>query len=142
MGIDRALIERDADPLFAAPDRVPRTDELIGRYHQSEIMRDANGIGDFNARAIRRDISYRAVDAAAVVKRKRAAFEHSMPGYSSLLDHRRGSKYQSVSVENSKAELLAIESNVRCIWTGIQASFTIVHPLHAPSSAAMVVRIA
>jgi hypothetical protein len=91
-------------------------------------MRHADGICEFNARAIRRDISYRTIDAAAVVERECAAFKHSAPRYRSLLDHRRWSEFHSMSVEDTNAELLAIESNVRCIWTAIQALFTIVQP--------------
>jgi hypothetical protein len=110
--LDASLVERDADPLFASPNRVARAHELIGCYHKGKVMRHPDAICDFNARAIRGDISYGAIDAAALVERECAAFEHSMPRYRSLLDHRRRSEFQSMSVENSRVELPAIESNV------------------------------
>src|SRR3979409_2771384 len=76
----RILVERDADPLFAAPDRVATAHELIGRDDQREGPRDAERIGKINACATGRDVSHGAVDAAPAAERDRAAFEDPVAG--------------------------------------------------------------
>jgi hypothetical protein len=53
--IDRvhALIERDADPLVAAPDRMAAADELVSLYHQPERRRQVDAACEFKCGAFR-----------------------------------------------------------------------------------------
>src|ERR1700722_17651084 len=87
-------VERDADPLFAAPYRAAAAHELIGLNEEREGLRQANGIGDIETRPAGRNVSHHAIDAAATAKGEHAVFEHPMSGRRPFLDsalvHRRG----------------------------------------------------
>jgi len=87
------VLEREADALIVAPDRVAITHEAIGCDHQRKRRRQPDRACDIDARAARRQVSHRAFDAAAAAaKRDRALFENPVPGYYSFFDHRRESE--------------------------------------------------
>src|SRR5665647_764034 len=114
---ERALVERDTDPLLVAPHRAAAAHELIGLDHQHERLRHAHGIGDIDPRAARRDVAHRAVQAATAAEGEHAALEHPVSGLDPFLDHRRGFPIVAdhVRVRNSNAKLLSIKSNIRAI---------------------------
>jgi hypothetical protein len=60
-----ALIERDADPLFFAPDHMTGHVKPVSREHQREVFGDANRAGDVQRRPGIRHIADHAIDGAA-----------------------------------------------------------------------------
>lgn len=61
----------------------------IGLYDEREGRRYADGTGNIEARALRRDVANHAVDAAALAKCERAVLENSLSGRGPFFDHRR-----------------------------------------------------
>jgi hypothetical protein len=80
------LVERDADLVIVAPDRMAGAHEMVAVDVKRELRRQSNRICDVDARAARREISHRAVDDTAVVKRQPSALEYAVPGVRTPLD--------------------------------------------------------
>jgi hypothetical protein len=95
-------IERHADPLLAAPDRVAAAHELIGFDDERERWRHANRTCNIEPRAARRNVSHRAVDAAATAKGEHAVFQHSVSGRGPFLDHGSQSENIRITVRHSQ----------------------------------------
>src|ERR1700710_1692997 len=85
----RASIERDADPLVAAPDRAAAADELIGFDHQHERRWQAEGVCDLDRRTARRQVTHGAFDAIAA-ERDGGALQDLVTRRRSLLDPKVG----------------------------------------------------
>ena len=89
-------VERDADPLFAAPYRAAAAHELIGLNEEREGLRQADGIGDIEPRPAGRNVSHHAIDAAATAKGEHAVFQYSVSGRGPFLDH--GSQSENIRI--------------------------------------------
>ena len=90
------MYQSNATPILCSllPHRAAATHELIGLNEEREGLRQADGIGNIEPRPAGRNVSHRAIDAAATAKGEHAVFEHPVSGRCSFLDsalfHRRG----------------------------------------------------